>query len=149
MKYDKANTKLLDDIPNFKSFIGEKDFDKLFVELVFEKVRQDFFEIYPSRFSCTFLTEKLDDWIDFLHCVKEISNKESYTLYSLHVEETSKFIGDAAIVAKASNKSLEEMEECAKAYWSNSGEIEQNEILFQGKLKVIGVTEKYYLGIKS
>jgi len=101
-------------------------------ELALESVRKEKYSNYPSRLSCLYLTEKIEDAINWASVLKR-NQKECKQILTLEVSgDTYCFDGN---LMRRENISYQEQLNRAKQYWNSTG----NEILFLGEAKVIKI----------
>ena len=104
-------------------------------ELALESIRKEYYPDYPSRLSCLYLTNNIEDaemWVNIL----KRNKKTALQILTLKVNGEI-FEGDGSLM-KRLNLSYNEHLENAKKYWSNETD-NKDEILFLGNAKVIDI----------
>jgi hypothetical protein len=104
-------------------------------ELALESIRKEYYPEYPSRLSCLYLTDNIEDaemWVNIL----KRNNKKALQILTLEVDGVI-FEGDGSLM-KRLNLSYNEHLENAKKYWSNETN-NKDEVLFLGSAKVIDI----------
>ena len=108
---------------------------KILRELALEEIRQQYYPTYPSRLRCMYVCENENDAINWVEVLKR-NGKQAKQILTLELTGTI-FKGDGLSLFTI-NKSYNDHLKDAKEYWNNSSN-KQNEILFMGTAKVVGV----------
>jgi hypothetical protein len=106
-------------------------------ELALESIRKEYYPEYPSRLNCLYLTDKLEDAINWVDILKR-NKKNAVQILTLKVSGNI-FEGDGSLM-KRLNLSYNEHLENAKMYWSNATD-NKDEILFTGTATVIDIKD--------
>lgn len=128
-----------------KIYNGEKvditdDIEKALREFALEEVREKEYPDYPSRLSCLYVSNSLEEaefWYDMF--IKQ--GRPTFQLVKVEVEGRS-FTGDAWNCFKGT-ENIEENYKLARRYWNNEknnqGEKPIVETLVDGKIKVVEI----------
>lgn len=113
-------------------------------ELALEEVRKQLYPDYPSRMSCLYVSETLEEavrWADFFISL----GRPVFQIVMLKITG-SKFTGDASKCFYATVNKNENLES-AKQYWENRAPLPDkpqiNEILVSGNIEVIKIVKEY------
>lgn len=113
-------------------------------ELALEEVRQEYYPQYPSRMSCLYVSEHLEEaknWADYFISL----GRPTFSIVKLRICGR-RFVGDAAkcfdgTVNHAQNLQL------AKAYWDNAENDTKmppiKELLVDGTIEVVKIIEEF------
>lgn len=111
-------------------------------ELALEEVRREKYPKYPSRMSCLYVTENLDEAKSWCGIFVQLG-RPTYSIVKLKIIG-KKFVGDANNCFKATSNKKENFK-LAEHYWENLpnpiGKPRINEILVNGDIEVVEIVE--------
>lgn len=117
-------------------------------ELALEEVREKIYPDYPSRMSCLYVSETLDEavrWADYFISL----NRPVFQIVMLKITG-KKFKGNASKCFYATVNKNENLE-LAKQYWENKAPLPDkppvNEILASGDIEVIKIIKEYQIDL--
>ncbi|WP_454191090.1 DUF2441 domain-containing protein [Paenibacillus sp. Marseille-Q7038] len=137
LKMDKENAEVA------ISYVGQTI--RAIREVIVEMVRLQEYPEYPSRLSCLYAAKSYEDaykWKDIF----DSYNRKVLQLVKLRVTG-SIFEGDGNLLPKADGVPFSVKIEQARAYWKGNADNELPELLINGKIEVVEITENFYVSL--
>ncbi|WP_167958018.1 DUF2441 domain-containing protein [Anaerosporobacter faecicola] len=110
-------------------------------ETIMELVRVQLYPERPSRFSCLYVSESLENigkWKENF----ESYNREVLQLVKLR-SNIEAFTGDASLLPEINGDSFDKKIQQAKRYWSGERHGELEETLLGGRIEVVEIVKEY------
>lgn len=110
-------------------------------EVIVEMVRKDEFPQYPSRLSCLYATKSYEEALKW-KAVFDAYNRKVLQIVRIRVIGNS-FEGDGNLLPKNDGVSFSKKIEQAHSYWQGNKSSELSELLVDGIIEVVEITEEF------
>ena len=105
-------------------------------EMTFEEIRRQQFSALPSRYTCIFLIPDDEESVRFWWNDLRTQGEGKRRIYEVSATGIA-HRASQTLLGQLETRSVEEWEKMAVGYWSNQPQATDDEILFEGELRII------------